>query len=132
MEKQYVGDLVIFRGLPGSGKTTLAENLFQYVCSADDFFIKDGEYKFDATKLHQAHKKCLEKCSYGMAIKVKKIAVANTNTTFKEFKKYIELAKEYNYRYSVVTVENYHGNESVHNVPDETISKMKKRFTTKL
>jgi hypothetical protein len=34
--------------------------------------------------------------------------------------------------YTVMTVENYHGNKSVHNVPEETMQKMRNRFQINL
>jgi adenylate kinase family enzyme len=42
------------RGLPGSGKSTLAKVLageHGLVYSTDDFFIQNGEYKFDSKML---------------------------------------------------------------------------------
>ncbi len=50
--------LYIVRGIPGSGKSTFAKQLVGadfLVCEADKYFMVDGEYKFDATKLKQAH-----------------------------------------------------------------------------
>ena len=63
MEKNYEGDLILLRGLPGSGKTTLANIILQLpsnfnpeILSADDFFEgEDGEYNFDSTKIKEAH-----------------------------------------------------------------------------
>ena len=33
-------DLILFRGLPGAGKSTLADTLCDVAYSADDFFIQ--------------------------------------------------------------------------------------------
>ena len=52
------GELILLRGLPGSGKTTLAKIILQLrstdepeVLSADDFFEgEEGDYNFDSTK----------------------------------------------------------------------------------
>ena len=47
--------LIILRGVPGCGKSTVAEvlsNNGKYpVCTADDFFMKDGEYKWNPKQL---------------------------------------------------------------------------------
>ena len=53
--------LTLVRGLPGSGKSTFANWIWnEYaICEADKFFYdKEGNYNFDATKLSQAHKWC--------------------------------------------------------------------------
>jgi len=131
--------LIIVRGLPGSGKTTIAEYLSEEtgripypVYSADDYFMVDGEYKFDAEKLGAAHGSCKYNTEQALIANVPKVFVANTFTTEKEIKPYQELAQQYGYRFVSLIVENRHGNSSVHNVPDETMEKMKNRFTVKL
>jgi hypothetical protein len=43
-------------------------------------------------------------------------------------KPYYDLAKEYGYMVFSIVVENRHGGKNVHNVPDEAIDKMRKRF----
>lgn len=67
-----------------------------------------------------------------MGFGVESIAVANTFTQDWESKPYIELAKEFGYMVHSIVVENNHGCKSVHNVPQETMEKMRKRFTIKL
>ncbi len=53
--------MFIARGLPGSGKSTLTKKIANVypsavVCAGDDFFIdQNGNYNFDASKLHEAH-----------------------------------------------------------------------------
>ena len=51
-------ELFLLRGLPGSGKSTFANFVWnEYaICEADKFFYdKEGNYNFDATKIKQAH-----------------------------------------------------------------------------
>ena len=54
--------LFIVRGVPGSGKSTFAKHIWnEYaICEADKYFVdrETGEYKFDATKLKEAHEWC--------------------------------------------------------------------------
>ena len=127
--------LIILRGIPGAGKSTcanvLSENAYP-IFSADDFFIVDGEYVFNADKLHQAHAQCKHNTEQAMIDNIEKIFVANTNTTKTEMKSYFELAAKYEYMVISLIVENRHGNLSIHNVPNETLIKMKNRFDIQL
>lgn len=129
-------DLIILRGLPGSGKSTFAGILSggdgRIVCCADDFFMVDGEYKFDINLIGSAHKSCEKKCRLLMMHNEPRIIVANTGTTEKEINTYINMAEEYGYRVFSVVVENRHEGISVHGVPEETLQRMKDRFTIKL
>jgi len=58
MEGDKVKTLIIMRGLPGSGKSTKAK-LFAgekgLIYSTDDFFIIDGKYIYDPTKIVEYH-----------------------------------------------------------------------------
>lgn len=49
-----------------------------------------------------------------------------------EMEPYYKLAEQYGYRVSTIIVENRHGSSSVHDVPSETIDKMRNRFQIKL
>ena len=136
MEKEWTGDLILLRGLPGSGKSTLGDVILytnqltnQDVLSADNFFIdKNGEYVFDGAKIKEAHNTCQQKCAERMKHEFLKIVVANTFTEEWEMKPYFEMAERYNYRIHTVIVENRHGNKNIHNVPDEKLQSMKSRF----
>ena len=62
----------------------------------------------------------------------REIAVANTFTQEWEMEPYIKLAEKYGYIVFSLITENRHGNKNQHNVPDEAIEKMVKRFELKL
>jgi uridine kinase len=58
--------MFVMRGLPGSGKSTLSKRIATVydtedqktvICSGDDYFTdpENGEYKFNAQKLQEAH-----------------------------------------------------------------------------
>lgn len=140
MEKEYVGDLILLRGVPGSGKTTLGnvilfsnQSNIQDVLSADNFFINEKEeYVFDFSKLKEAHNDCQVKCAERMRNQFSKIVVANTFTQEWEMEPYFIMAERYNYRIHTVIVENRHNSKNVHNVPDEKVVQMIKRFDIKL
>ena len=45
---------------------------------------------------------------------------------------YFKMAERYNYRVHTVIVENRHGGENIHDVPEDKLQKMKERFEIKL
>jgi len=95
--------MYILRGLPGSGKTYLANTLNDshnkegVILSTDDYFAQDGTYKFDPAKIGEAHKfnqdRCKEQCEKG----TNPVIIDNTNVKRWEAKAYVELAQQYNY-----------------------------------
>lgn len=130
-------ELFLLRGLPGSGKSTLAAQLGGSLVEADRYFMDYGDYKFDASKLKDAHAWCRDQVKKWMEVdnagyNVNRIVVSNTFTQEWEMKPYYELAEKYGYRVHSIVVENRHGGKNIHNVPDEAIDKMRKRFEIKL
>jgi predicted kinase len=135
--------LYIVRGIPGSGKSTFAKKLVGHdflVCEADKYFVdkETGEYKFDFTKIKEAHKFCQDLVETYMKDSLvndqfyREIAVSNTFTQEWEMEHYMEFAKKYGYTVFTLVVENRHGGKNIHNVPEEIIEKMKQRFEIKL
>ena len=131
-ELTLVRDLIIVRGVSGSGKTTFAELISPSVFSADDFFMNNGKYEFDVNKLGQAHQWCQLAVETRMKADFEKIVVANTFTRVREMKPYLDLAEKYGYRVFTIIVENRHGGVNVHEVPAEILIKQKERFDIKL
>jgi predicted kinase len=125
-------NLYLLRGLPGSGKTTLAQSISGLHVEADMFFVKDGVYQFDASKLKLAHEWCRNKVKFWMESNVESIIVTNTFTQKWEMDGYYRMAEDYGYTVFSLIVENRHGGINVHNVPVETLNKMRERFEISL
>jgi predicted kinase len=129
--------LYILRGIPGSGKTTLAKSIGAVHFEADMYFMVGKEYKFDVTKLKQAHAWCQDQVRISMKNSDNKIgdlriAVSNTFTQEWEMEPYVEMAKEYGFKVFTLIVENRHGGVNQHEVPEDKIELMKNRFEVKL
>lgn len=126
-------ELFLLRGLPGAGKSTLAESLGGTHLEADMYFITiNGEYEFDASQLKYAHKWCQDSVEEAMNFQSIKITVSNTFTQEWEMQPYYDLAKEHGYKVYSLIVENRHGGVNEHGVPEEKLVQMKERFEIKL
>ena len=121
--------LTLIRGLPGSGKTTLALELtdtYTVCLEADSYFYDDyGNYVFDANQLKQAHEACQNETERKLGLGYS-VLVSNTFTTLSEMKPYFLMAKKLRVPFNVITCQGSFGN--VHAVPDETLNKMQARF----
>ena len=124
--------LYIVRGIPGSGKSTFAKTLGGTHYETDMFYMVDGKYQFDGTKLKEAHNWCQNKVKTDMMVGREKIVVSNTFTQEWEMVPYFEMAKEFGYKTFSIIVENRHGGTNEHGVPDEVLTKMRERFETKI
>jgi predicted kinase len=130
--------LILLRGLPGSGKSTLAhvlsENGKYPVLSVDNYFTHPltGEYHFQFEKNHLAYKECEVHTMKKMESNCEKILVANTFTMEWEMEPYFKLSARYNYRIFVITVENRHGKNNIHNISKDQLEKMADKYQVKL
>lgn len=134
--------VIIMRGLPGSGKSYHAKELFQeavgsgntaVICSADDYFMVKGSYTFNPSELKNAHQTCrslfLKHIEEGLT---DLIIVDNTNTKTWEYMEYLGvvlLHPEYSLEiHQMNTPFDVCQNRQTHNVPVESLKKMRDRF----
>ena len=134
--------LFLIRGVPGSGKSTFARLIWnEYaVVEADQYFVdkETGEYKFDGSKIKDAHAWCQNEVEIRMGDNqvnpqyYPEIAVSNTVTQEWEMKPYYDMAERYGYKVFSIIVENRHGGKNEHGVPEDKLEIMKNRFEVKL
>ena len=121
--------LVLVRGVSGSGKSTFATHvaakLGHVVHSTDDFFMQDGAYKFDGSKLGAAHKWNEERTDKVLEAG-KNVVVANTFTQKWEMDPYDNIAKKHGAKVHVFNT--VFPGKNVHGVPDQAIGRMRARW----
>lgn len=124
--------LVLLRGLPGSGKSTTAKELFPNAphFEADMYFTnrETGIYNFDPNRLGSAHLWCRRMTETAMSEGHTIVVVSNTFTTEKELKDYFKLAQSFGYKVITMIVENRHDGENIHGVPEDKLEIMRERF----
>jgi len=140
---------IIMRGIPGSGKSTVAKMIAEgcfpgqfsstdvdegqwfsdYVIhSTDDLCMVDGEYQFDIELAGERHAQNLENFKWSMEDGIECVICDNTNVKFSQYSPYIRAAESAGYR--VVLVEMPHpapilaAARNAHGVPLETINQM--------
>jgi len=117
--------LYLVRGLPGSGKSTISKTLNCFHLEADMVITKDDSYNWKPDMVKFSHSFIKE-----LAEKIMKvgsdIVISNIFTTIKEMQPYIDMANENGYKIIVIRCINDYGN--THNVPQESLDKMKNRF----
>lgn len=122
---------IILSGVPGSGKSTIAEWIkLRYpesgVVSADHHFIVDGVYRFNPRQLGAAHEAC--KTNYGawcLSDSMIPCVVDNTNLNFGECKYYYESAVRHGFKVVVLSiVPQANMARSVHGLPPEAMARM--------
>ena len=105
--------LILMRGIPGSGKSTMARQMARdymkngksvAICSTDDFHMEDGKYVFKPDMLGDFHVRNQILVRELMAIGVGLVIVDNTNIKRKDMKVYISNAGAYRYEVKEVVV----------------------------
>jgi predicted kinase len=101
--------VIVLSGVSGSGKSTYTKSLVGEaerlsVCSADHYFMSDGVYKFDPSKLSDAHGACFRDFLASLQINTDMVVVDNTNTSAVEIAPYILGAQAFGYEVEVHTL----------------------------
>lgn len=126
--------VIIMSGIPGSGKSTYTKNHYPtaVICSADQYFSQDGEYRFDFRKLGPAHGMCLRNFTQALLSEADStIVVDNTNTTTEEIAPYYSLAKAYGATVHLISFScepEVAADRNVHQVPLAACEMMSKRL----
>lgn len=136
--------VLILRGVSGSGKSTVArehaaEQILlggkAVICSADDYFIRLGSYKFDPRLLPEAHAWCRGKAIGALEAEVDLVIIDNTNLCKWEYEPYEKMASDYGAECQILVVGQFdekaielYASRNLHGVPVEKIKQMAAKF----
>ncbi len=130
--------LVVMRGAPGSGKSTLAHQLAGekgVVLSTDDYFMKDGVYVYDRTKIRSAHEWNQKRAITHLQKGTSPLVIDNTNMSAWEPQFYCVKARELDYHVAIAEPDTPWAKNvselfkrNTHKVPREVIESMIDRF----
>lgn len=134
MSKLREQELVLLRGLPGSGKTWAAVHRYVskgYVhCEADHFFERpqlDGtiKYEYDPRMVPTAHAQCQQLVREALR-GGNSVVVANTFIRKWEIQPYLNIARQYSVAVRIIIMRGRF--QSVHDVPETKIAQMRRDF----
>lgn len=117
-------DLVLIRGLPGAGKSSIA-GLFiaqGYVhVEADQFFIREGRYVYERELVPLAHEWCREQVRESLRAG-RRVVVSNTFVSLAELEPYLRM------RPDALILEASGPWQNVHDVPESTLARLLRRW----
>jgi broad-specificity NMP kinase len=135
------GTIFILRGLPGIGKTTLAEVIRlihkdTQVLSSDDFFYDPvtKTHSFDKERIQEAHKWNFDRYKKAIEMKTPVIIIDNSNVKKFHYHHYLDYGQRHDYLVSVVliphndTFDRELTERNTHGVSRDTIRRMRKEF----
>lgn len=130
MPKSSEKVLLIIRGAPGSGKSTIANALvasmlFSDYFEADMYFETPEGYKYDKSKLSEAHDWCYENVKEEM-LAGRSVIVSNTSLRWWQYSRYIYLAQDLGYNIQIMILESSF--DSAHDVPEDKVLDMKRQL----
>lgn len=116
--------LIIIRGVPGAGKSTLARTKYKDYINVESnmyFITVEGKYYYNRDNITKAHDWCYSKTCELLSAGLN-VVVSNTFTRLWEFEKYVALPYETEV---IVATGNY---KNVHGCPQDKVDRMKERF----
>lgn len=129
-------NVIFLRGISGSGKTTISNALCHLLgyeqtvsFSADNYFIIDGIYTFDISKISEAHKNCVNSMEIALQTPtIRYIIMDNTHTQLWHLYNSENVASQYGanlYYLDIDVPDKGHFNLCInrqrHNVPKEIL-----------
>lgn len=137
--------LYIMRGLPGSGKSTMAQAIAKAetlagksvkIASADFYhYDETRNYNFKVENLAAAHEQCRKTCEDAMRHGTDIVILDNTNIKKMDYQIYLYLAEQYKYTVQFVVPETQWAfdpegcwRRNIHGVPLERIQMMSEKY----
>jgi len=116
-------ELILIRGIPGSGKTTYAKKhyLNYKLHEADDYRMKDGKYVFKPEESKEVYRKCFKDTKKSLE-KGLNVVVTRTFLSKNSLIEYTNLAKKLGIKYKILRVTGKFKN--IHEVPAEKVKNM--------
>ncbi|KAM8708253.1 hypothetical protein ACLKA7_015255 [Drosophila subpalustris] len=139
--------MIIMRGAPGCGKSTMAKSLLQqsrlldqyaiqdFVFSSDDYFLTRRGYEFNPNLLPDAHEWNRQRVKQKAAAGWSPIVVDNTNIMIWEMQPYVQIAVQHGYILHLLEPQTSWSKSASklaqrnsHQVPKESIQRMLERY----
>lgn len=127
MSKRNKSRLLIVRGLPGSGKSTMASQLENYIHLETDFWHinDDGVYEFNAANLGKYHMYCRD-AARELLKRDLNVVISNTCITLNEVKMLLNIGIALGCRVKVITMTGDYG--STKDIPEHVTLRHKRKW----
>ena len=133
--------IFIIKGTPGSGRSTVANELktiYQSlgktveIIEANDFMInpETKQYEFVQENVSKCFSQCYARYIELIESKSDVIIVTNINGHFSEYASYITRGRNNGYEVHVMSMENHHEGKSSIGIPDKFVVKMCRKYQT--
>lgn len=126
--------VIIMRGIPGAGKSTLAKKIAEktgaVICSSDHYFERDGTYKYVKEEISEAWRQCENKARRLLILR-QSVIIDNTNVALSDYENYIQLAYNEGAEIEIVELKvpvDVAKARGIHNVPDESYKRFVSRW----
>lgn len=117
-ESGCVNEIVLIRGLPGSGKSTMARKMDRHLHLEADMFLEvAGVYVYDPSKVRAAHDWCVASAKNALE-QGRNVVVSNTFMRRWELQRYIDLG----FPFRIIEAQGRWPN--IHGVPEDKIEIM--------
>ena len=123
--------LTIIRGLPGVGKTFLAQRDYpgSLLLEGDQYYMTpENKYAFGKGILRSSSEYVRLMLSTALSVEIKNVVITTTSPDGKRAKEYAAIAKGFGHKVKFVWLDYIGLAKTVHAVPEDVINKMKENW----